>query len=217
MIDFNLIKRHVTARQAAEIYGLTVRRNGMARCPFHDDKTPSLKLDERYYCFGCHVTGDAIDFTANFFHIGLREAAEKLAADFSLPEAILSGNANMRLRKRQAAPAQTAAAARARALAILQRYEALLDAKCRSLAPLDAESEWPPAFIEAMAERDDAAFGISMLTTGTPQQQTDYIQTHREVLNHYERELESHRRFRPAGIRESPVRRGESAGADAAG
>ena len=75
MIDFKLIKQHVTARQAAETYGLTVLHNGMARCPFHDDKTPSLKLDERYYCFGCHATGDAIDFTANFFHIGLREAA----------------------------------------------------------------------------------------------------------------------------------------------
>ena len=217
MIDFNLIKQHVTARQAAETYGLTVRRNGMARCPFHDDKTPSLKLDERYYCFGCHATGDAIDFTANFFHIGLREAAEKLAADFSLPEAILSGNANMRLRRRQATPAQTAAAARARTLSILQRYEALLDAKCRSLAPRDAESEWTPAFTQTMAEQDNAAFGISMLTTGTPQQQADYIQTHREVINHYERELESYRRSRPAGIRESPVRRDESAGADAAG
>ena len=217
MIDFKLIKQHVTARQAAETYGLTVLHNGMARCPFHDDKTPSLKLDERYYCFGCHATGDAIDFTANFFHIGLREAAEKLAVDFSLPEAILSGNANLRLRMRQTTQAQTAAAVRAGALAILQRYEALLDAKCHSLAPHDAESEWSPAFTQAMAERDDAAFGISMLTTGTPQQQTDYIQTHREVLNHYERELESHRRSRPAGIRESSVCRGESAGADAAG
>lgn len=217
MIDFKLIKQHVTARQAAETYGLTVLHNGMARCPFHDDKTPSLKLDERYYCFGCHATGDAIDFTANFFHIGLREAAEKLAVDFSLPEAILSGNANMRLRKRQATQAQTATSVCARALAILQRYEALLDAKCLSLAPRDAESEWPPAFTQAMAERDEAAYGISILTTGTPQQQADYIQTHREVLNHYERELESHRRSRSAGIRESPVRRDESAGADAAG
>ncbi|MBR3652357.1 MAG: hypothetical protein IKN60_00205 [Bacteroidales bacterium] len=216
MIDFGLIKQHVTARQAAETYGLTVRRSGMARCPFHDDKTPSLKLDERYYCFGCHATGDAIDFTANFFHIGLREAAEKLAADFHLPEAIMSGKTNAPMRTRRAAPTQTAAV-RARALGILSRYEALLDAKCLSLAPRVAESEWSPAFTQTMAERDDAAYGISMLTTGTPRQQADYIQTHREVLNHYERELESHRRSRSAGIRESPVRRDESAGADAAG
>ena len=215
MIDFNLIKQHVTARQAAETYGLTVRRTGMARCPFHDDKTPSLKLDERYYCFGCHATGDAIDFTANFFHIGLREAAEKLAADFHLPEAIMSGKTNVPMRTRRAAPTQTAAV-RARALGILSRY-ALLDAKCLSLAPRVAESEWSPAFTQTMAERDDAAYGISMLTTGTPRQQADYIQTHREVLNHYERELESYRRSRPTGIREFPVRRDESAGADAAG
>ena len=35
----------VTTRQAAEHYGIRVNRNGMACCPFHNDKTPSMKLD----------------------------------------------------------------------------------------------------------------------------------------------------------------------------
>ena len=43
-----------------------------------------MKLDERYYCFGCGVTGDAVDLTAKLFGIGLREAAVKLAEDFGL-------------------------------------------------------------------------------------------------------------------------------------
>ena len=34
-----------------------------------------MKLDERYYCFGCGATGDAVDLTAKLFGIGLREAA----------------------------------------------------------------------------------------------------------------------------------------------
>ena len=59
-------------------------RRGMACCPFHSDKSPSMKLDERYYCFGCGVTGDAVDLTAKLFGIGLREAAVKLAEDFGL-------------------------------------------------------------------------------------------------------------------------------------
>ncbi len=30
--------------------------------PFHKDKTPSLKADRRFHCFGCQADGDVIDF-----------------------------------------------------------------------------------------------------------------------------------------------------------
>ena len=82
MIDFKTIKGLVTAREAAEHYGLTVNSRGMALCPFHDDHNPSMKLDERFHCFGCGEDGDVIDFTAKFFNLTLKEAAEKLLADF---------------------------------------------------------------------------------------------------------------------------------------
>ena len=82
MIDFKAIKGLVTAREAAEHYGLTVNSRGMAVCPFHDDHNPSMKLDERFHCFGCGEGGDVIDFTAKYFNLSLREAAEKLLADF---------------------------------------------------------------------------------------------------------------------------------------
>ena len=64
---FNQIKEQVTARQVAESYGLTVGRNGMACCPFHDDKHPSLKVDNGFYCFGCGEKGDAIAYVAKLF------------------------------------------------------------------------------------------------------------------------------------------------------
>ena len=54
---FEVVKENVTARQAAEAYGLKEGRTGMACCPFHSDKSPSMKLDEHYYCFGCGATG----------------------------------------------------------------------------------------------------------------------------------------------------------------
>ena len=46
---FEIVKSAVTPRQAAEAYGLTVSRGDMARCPFHNDKTPSMKLYEDHY------------------------------------------------------------------------------------------------------------------------------------------------------------------------
>lgn len=81
---FETIKAAVSAKEAAEWYGLEVNAHGMALCLFHEDHQPSLKLGERFYCFGCHASGDVIDFTARLFGISPREAAEKLAEDFGI-------------------------------------------------------------------------------------------------------------------------------------
>lgn len=81
---FETVKQSVTTRQAAERYGLSVNRGGMARCPFHADHNPSMKVDDRFCCFGCHASGDVIDFTARLCGISLKDAAEKLAADFGI-------------------------------------------------------------------------------------------------------------------------------------
>lgn len=55
---FEAVKEAVTARNAAEYYRIKVGRNGMAVCPFHPDKNPSMKLDKRYHCFACQADGD---------------------------------------------------------------------------------------------------------------------------------------------------------------
>ena len=82
---FENIKVAVTVRQAAEHYGLEVNRNGMVCCPFHEDRHPSMKLNEDYfYCFGCGATGDVIDFVAKLFDLNSYEAAQKLAYDFGI-------------------------------------------------------------------------------------------------------------------------------------
>ena len=75
---FEVVKQSVTTIAAAEHYGIEVNRSGMAKCPFHSDQSPSLKLnDEYYYCFGCGATGDVIDFVARLFQISNKDAAEK--------------------------------------------------------------------------------------------------------------------------------------------
>ncbi len=81
---FEAVKQSVTTRQAAEHYGIRVNRNGMACCPFHNDKTPSMKLDKRFHCFGCGADGDVIDFVAALYGLGKKEAAAQLASDFGL-------------------------------------------------------------------------------------------------------------------------------------
>ena len=83
MTIYETIKAAINVKQAAEHYGLKVNRNGMACCPFHNDRHPSLKLNEDYFfCFGCGAKGDVIDLVARLFDLSSYEAAQKLAADF---------------------------------------------------------------------------------------------------------------------------------------
>ena len=82
---FEAVKQSVTTRQAAEYYGIRVNRNGMAVCPFHRDKNPSMKVDKRFHCFACQADGDAVDFVSRLFGLPSKEAAMKLADDFSIP------------------------------------------------------------------------------------------------------------------------------------
>lgn len=81
---FDAVREGVTAYDVATNYGLRPNRAKMICCPFHQDKHPSMKVDRRYYCFGCGAHGDAIDFVANLYGIGTREAAIKIATDFHI-------------------------------------------------------------------------------------------------------------------------------------
>ena len=82
---FARVKESVTVLQAAERYGVEVQRNGMCRCLFHDDRHPSMKLNEDYfYCFGCGAHGDVIDLAARLFNLSSYDAAKKLAYDFGI-------------------------------------------------------------------------------------------------------------------------------------
>ncbi len=85
MFIFSEVIEYLTARQAAEYYGLQVKRNGLACCPFHNDKHPSMKIDRNYHCFACGVGGDAIDYISRMFGLSQYDAALKLVEDFRLP------------------------------------------------------------------------------------------------------------------------------------
>ena len=82
---FETVKAAVTPRMAAERYGRPIQQGNMVCCPFHADRTPSMKLNEDYfYCFGCGATGDVIDLVAKLFNLSSYDAAKKLADDFGI-------------------------------------------------------------------------------------------------------------------------------------
>ncbi len=88
MSIFQTVKENISPLEAARHYGLKVGRNRMCICPFHNDRHPSMKLDENkgggFYCFGCQESGDVITLVAKLFCMSNFEATQKLATDFGL-------------------------------------------------------------------------------------------------------------------------------------
>ena len=51
-------------------------------CPFHNEKTPSFKVNparQIYKCFGCGKGGDAVSFVMEHEHLSYPDALRKLA------------------------------------------------------------------------------------------------------------------------------------------
>ena len=84
---FGTVKTSINTREAAERYGVEVNRHGKALCPFHNDRNPSLFVDDdHYHCFACGEHGDVIDFTSKLCGMSMLDAAKKLAYDFGITQ-----------------------------------------------------------------------------------------------------------------------------------
>ena len=82
---YEQLKNQLTPKHVTERYGPPIHRGNMICCPFHDDRTPSMKLyDDHFYCFGCQKSGDVIDLAAQLLRLTNYEVAKRLSADFGL-------------------------------------------------------------------------------------------------------------------------------------
>jgi DNA primase len=62
--------------------------NYLARCPFHNEKTPSFTVHQDrqfYHCFGCKASGNAISFLMEYDGMDFLEVIETLAQQANLP------------------------------------------------------------------------------------------------------------------------------------
>ena len=149
---FEAVKQSVITRQAAERYGLNVNRNGMAVCPFHRDRHPSMKVDRRFHCFGCQADGDVIDFVSRLENVSPKEAALMLAQEFSIP---YEDKEPPRHRKpRQETPEQRFRRMERYCFRVLCDYRNLLRRWKRDYAPKTPDEDFHPLFVEALQRLD---------------------------------------------------------------
>ena len=184
---FEAVKQSVSTRDAAAFYGIEVKRNGMACCPFHDDKNPSMKVDQRFHCFGCGEDGDVIDFTAKLFDLSPKEAAEKLAQDFGL---IYDSQAPPRRRYvRQKTEAQQFREDRQRCYRVLSDYYHLLKKWESDHSPRTPEEKPHPRFVEAIHKKIYVEYLLDLFLYESEEEQKAWIAEHTAEITHLERRL----------------------------
>ena len=173
---FEVVKQSVTAREAAELYGIAVGRGGMACCPFHDDRHPSMKVDTRFHCFGCGADGDVIDFTARLYDLSPKEAAEKLAQDFGL-----SYDSKAPIRRsyvRQKTEAQVRKEKREHGWRVLTDYYHLLRKWEADYSPKTPDEDPHPRFLEAIQKKDYMGYLLDAFLDSSTEEQDQWIAEH---------------------------------------
>ena len=166
---FTQIKMAVSVKEAVEYYGLEVNRGNMVCCPFHNDRTPSMKLNEDYfYCFGCGATGDVIDLVAKLFNLSSYDAAKKLAADFGIAGQKPSILARL---QRGASQAET----ERRCFRVLGDYLQILQDWKAHCAPQSPEDAIDPRYAEACHMLERIENMLDILACGTPQERAEVV------------------------------------------
>ena len=187
MSIFEAVKQSVTTRQAAERYGIRVERNGMCRCPFHDDSTPSMKLDRRYYCFGCGATGDVIDFVSWLRGIGSKEAAILLAQDFTIPH---EGSTDKPSKPRQQnIDEQNYQHMERYCFRVLLDYYRLLCCWKEGYAPQTPEDGYHPRFVEALQKLSLVEYLLDEMLGGDMQARASVVIEYGEEVRKLEQRM----------------------------
>ena len=184
---FEVVKQSVTVREAAELYGIAVGRGGMACCPFHDDRHPSMKVDTRFHCFGCGADGDVINFTARLYDLSPKGAAEKLAQDFGL--AYDSKAPPRRRYIRQRSEGQKFRENRDHAFRVLADYYHLLRKWETDYSPKTPEENPHPRFMEAIQRKDYIGYLLDFFLEDGSEEQKLWLAEHQSEIANLERRV----------------------------
>ena len=185
---FSEIKDRLAMPEVARFYGLEMNRANMACCPFHDDKTPSLKVyDDHFYCFGCGATGDCTGFVAKLFGLRQIDAAKKISEDFGLGlfdrgiavPIKMAVNPKYEMQKWLGEARQT-----------VKDYLTTLYKWHRDYAPRNQDDEFHPLFVESLQKIDYIEYLQDILTRGSEEDKRDLYENGKADIERIRKRLD---------------------------
>ncbi|MGE3854087.1 MAG: CHC2 zinc finger domain-containing protein [Planctomycetota bacterium] len=154
--EIERLKRRVSVERLVEAAGIELKPHGkdrVGRCPFHDDKTPSLVVSPKtnlWHCLGaCQVGGSVIDWVMRFEGVSFRRAVELLRQEIGeAPAAVV--RESVPVLAAEVAPAATLAPSDDAALLgrVIDYYHATLKASPEARVYLDARGIYSAEAIE---------------------------------------------------------------------
>ena len=195
MINFAGIKSFCDLQAVIESYGLVVEKNGMMICPFHDDRTPSMKIyDDHFHCFGCQAHGDVIDFISRLFGISLKEAAEKIEKDFGIAEVHSTAKPSIKTKLTVIGEKQR----EQEAFRILCDYCHLLRAARTEFAPKSPDEPFHPLFAESLQCLNEYEYYCDIFISGSKEERTEFMDSRKELLDSLIQKLTAENQLEPA-------------------
>lgn len=185
---FQEVKSRLSMRETAEIYGYTPNRSGFLCCPFHGEKTASLKLyNDSFHCYGCHKHGDMIDFVAELKGLSKIDAARELAVSCGIQmEERRRENRKPKVTKAQLR--QFYQAWENRAFLILRNYRFMLLGFKEDFKPKLEDETLYPLFVKALQELTEVEEYLRIFTQGTKQERQAFYLDRKDVIERYDRE-----------------------------
>lgn len=152
------IKDRLTMQEVLEYYGYEPNKKGFVCCPFHSEKTPSMKIFEKdYHCFGCQEHGDVITFIQKLFGLSFQETLKKVDIDFGLnlygehtfDEIRRSHYKQKQIQAERERKKREKEQAENEYWAVFDEWKRLDDNR-QKYAPKTPDEEWHPLFVEAL-------------------------------------------------------------------
>lgn len=83
MSNIEEVKLNNPMPEVVRRYDIEINRAGFCRCPFHNEKTASMKIyPTSFFCYGCGVGGDVIDFVRLYERCDFKTAFRMLGGEF---------------------------------------------------------------------------------------------------------------------------------------
>lgn len=160
-----------------------VNSRGWARCPWHEDKRPSLKIDEDkglWYCFPCCMGGDIYTWVQRFYNVSRGEALKILAEkagiplDGTRPDPVVS--AEIRANQKRKARRELFDAWSETTWRTLASTYRILNRLCRRPKPEGwTEEAWLEILSPLYHKIASAEAGLAVFESGTLNDQLDYF------------------------------------------
>ena len=169
----DIIKSQINMIDICRTYGFNIQRGNFICCPFHNEKTPSLKLydgNRGFYCFGCGEHGSVIDFVMRYFNLDFPKAISKLNDDFGLGLPIgkkIDRRTQLEMNKAAFERKRKIESEKKRREQIENDYWSAfdewkrLDDNRRNYAPKTPSEPLHPLFVEALKNIDGAEYNLS--------------------------------------------------------